>query len=56
MFLKSYTIYNAKKEQLTQHPTVFNCAKDGKYFSFCASDPQNAILDNPDMLHDIMIY
>lgn len=39
-----------RREYLTQQATVFNCAKEGKYFSFCTSDPHKAVLDSPEKL------
>lgn len=40
------------KMLLTQQPTVFNCAKEGRYFCFCASEPHSAILGHPNKQHN----
>lgn len=37
--------HNVLQRLLTQHATVLICARDGKYFCFCASDPHRAMLN-----------
>jgi len=43
---QKHKITQCLENQLTQHATVCNCAKEGKYFCFWASDPHNAKLDS----------
>lgn len=40
----------------TQQAIVFNCAKEGKYFCFCSSDPHDAVLDGTGKLCKGHIY
>lgn len=39
---------------LTQHATVSNFAKEGKYFCFCSSDPHRAIIEDQQKSYEIL--
>jgi len=43
---QNHKIIYCEENQLTQHAIVWNCAKEGRYFCFWASDPHNAKLDS----------
>lgn len=43
---QKHKIIQCLENQLTQHAIVCNCAKEGRYFCFWASDPHNAKLDS----------
>ena len=52
----SGSIQCQNNELLTQQAIVFNCAKEGRYFCFCASEPHSAILGHPHKLYNVMIH